>query len=119
MTRELTCICCPLGCPLTVEITDEGIKVSGNTCPRGAQYGEKEVTNPTRVVTSSVHIDGGNYAMLSVKTRTDIPKGKYFDVMKEILRTRVQAPYKIGDVVIKNVAGTGVDVVATRNVEKV
>lgn len=118
MKKELTCICCPLGCALTVDINGDEITVTGNTCPRGAVYGKKEVTNPTRVVTSSVPVSGGDYAMVSVKTQTDIPKGKFFDVMAEILKARATAPVKIGDVIIKNVASTGVDVIATRNIVK-
>lgn len=114
--RDLICIGCPLGCPLKVEIDGENITVTGNTCPRGAAYGKKEVTNPTRVVTSSVRVKGGELAMVSVKTRNDIPKGKIFDVMKEILAVEAPAPVAIGDVIIPNCAGTGVDIIATKNV---
>lgn len=119
-TRELTCIGCPMGCQLTVELDKGEVKsVSGNTCPRGDDYARKEVTNPTRIVTSTVVIENGKMPRLSVKTKEDIPKQKIFDVMKEIDTVRAEAPKKIGDVVISNVAGTGVDVVATRNVERV
>lgn len=118
MKKELTCICCPLGCALTVTIEKDIITVTGNTCPRGAEYGKKEVSNPTRLVTSSVPIANGDYSMVSVKTATDIPKGKIFEVMSEILKTHTQAPINIGDVVIHNVANTNVDVIATRNVIK-
>lgn len=118
-TRELTCIGCPMGCMLTVNIEDDdNITVSGNTCPRGATYGKKEVTNPTRIVTSSVKINDGTIARVSVKTKDDIPKGKIFDIMKEIRDVTVTAPIHIGDVILKNVADTGVDVIATKNVER-
>lgn len=116
ITKELTCIGCPLGCPLTVTIDGENITVAGHTCPRGAAYGKKEVSNPTRIVTSSVHVDGGELEMVSVKTKQDIPKGKIFDIMKEIRALTVPAPVKIGDVIIADCAGTGVPVVATKNV---
>ena len=117
-TRELTCIGCPMGCQLTVTIKDEdNITVSGNTCKRGEIYGIKEVTNPTRIVTSSVEIDNAEIARVSVKTANDIPKGKIFDIMKEIRQIKVSAPVKIGDVVISNVADTGVDIVITKNVK--
>ena len=116
-TRELTCIGCPMGCQLTVTIKDEdNITVSGNTCKRGEIYGIKEVTNPTRIVTSSVEIDNAEIARVSVKTANDIPKGKIFDIMKEIRQIKVSAPVKIGDVVISNVADTGVDIVITKKV---
>lgn len=113
--RELTCIGCPMGCPLTVTIGEE-ITVKGNTCPRGEVYAKKEVTNPTRIVTSTVHVVGGEIEMVSVKTANDIPKGKIFDIMAEINNTTMKAPVAIGDVVIENVAGTGVNVIATKNV---
>ena len=114
--RELTCIGCPLGCPLTVTIDGDKIDVQGNTCPRGKIYAEKEVTNPTRIVTSSVHVKGGSIEMVSCKTEGDIPKGKIFDIMSEIRKTTVTAPVKIGDVMIKDCAATGVSIIATKNV---
>lgn len=116
--RELICIGCPLGCPLTVTMEGEQITVAGNTCKRGEIYAKKEVTNPTRVVTSSVHVKNGEIAMVSVKTKNDIPKDKIFACMKEISTVSVLAPVHIGDVVIENCAGTGVPVIATKNVEK-
>lgn len=115
--RELTCIGCPLGCLLTVIMDGETITVAGNTCKRGEIYAKKEVTNPTRVVTSSVHVKGGTIAMVSVKTKEDIPKNKIFACMEEICAVSVAAPVHIGDIVIANCAGTGVPVVATKNVE--
>ena len=75
-TRELTCIGCPMGCPLTVTMeAGEVISVTGNTCKRGDIYARKEVTNPTRIVTSTVRVTGGDADMVSVKTKEDIPKG--------------------------------------------
>ena len=114
--RELTCIGCPLGCQLTVHINGDDITVEGNTCKRGASYAEKEVTAPTRIVTSSVQILGGEIARVSVKTAGDIPKEKIFDIMAEIRTVSVKAPVKIGDVMIHDCAGTGVDIIATKNV---
>ena len=115
--RELTCIGCPMGCGLTVEIENgEVTSVTGNTCKIGDTYARKEVTNPTRIVTSTVVIDGGVHARLPVKTASDIPKSAIFSVMDKINKVRVKAPVKIGEVVLKDVAGTGVDVVATRSI---
>lgn len=116
-TRELTCINCPLGCQLTVTLQDgEVISVEGNTCKRGDIYGRKEVTNPTRMVTTSVPVDGSaTERMLSVKTATDIPKGKIFDVMDALKGVRATAPVHIGDVILPDVCHTGVDIIATRN----
>lgn len=116
-TRELTCIGCPMGCSLTVEMNEkEVVSVTGNTCKRGDVYARKEVTNPTRIVTSSVMVEGGNLAAVSVKTKEDIPKGKIFDCMKALKGVKVQAPVHIGDIIVKDVAGTGVDVIATKNI---
>ena len=117
-TREMICINCPMGCSLTVTQADDGtITVTGNTCKRGEIYGRKEVTNPTRIVTSTVRVSGGSIDMVSVKTKEDIPKGKIFDCVKALKTVEVAAPVHIGDVLLKDVAGTGVDVVATKNVE--
>ena len=83
--KELICIGCPMGCPLTVEMEGGAVlQVQGNTCPRGDAYGRKEVTNPTRIVTSTVRVTGGTLPMVSCKTRTDVPKGKIFDVVRAL-----------------------------------
>ncbi|MCI9225102.1 MAG: DUF1667 domain-containing protein [Acutalibacter sp.] len=118
---ELTCISCPLGCPLRVETDDEGrvLSVTGNTCRRGEEYGRKEVTAPTRTVTSTVRLTGGGSPVVSVRTSEDIPKGKIFDVMAAIRSASVAAPVHIGDVVIPDIAGTGVDLIATAEREAV
>lgn len=117
-TRELICIGCPLGCPLTVRIEGDQIEVSGNTCKRGDDYARKEVLSPTRVVTSTVHVSGGSIAMVSVKTKEDIPKDRIFECMKEIRQITVDAPVTIGDTIIADCAGTGIPVIATKSVER-
>lgn len=116
-TRELTCIGCPLGCALTVTMEGDTVTaVTGNTCPRGDAYARKEVTNPTRIVTSTVRVKGGVFPMANVKTAADIPKDKIFACVEALKDVTVNAPVKIGDVILPNVAGTGVDIVAARNV---
>lgn len=115
--RELTCIRCPLGCAVTVTLEDgQVVSVTGNTCKRGEDYARKEVTHPTRIVTSTVRVSGGSAPMVSVKTKSDIPKSKIFDCVKTLKGVTVAAPVHIGDVVAANVAETGVDVVATKDV---
>ena len=117
--KKLTCINCPVGCSLKVEMDGENvICVSGNTCRRGEIYARKEVTNPTRIVTSTVKVVSGTSGTVSVKTKEDIPKEKIFVCVQALRGIEVQAPVHIGDVILENVAGTGVDIVATRNVEK-
>lgn len=114
--KELTCICCPVGCALTVTIADDSsVIVTGNRCPRGAAYGEKEVTNPTRIVTSTVRVAGYPDAVVSVKTASDIPKGRIDDCMKALADVTVAAPIHVGDIILENVSDTGVNIVATRS----
>lgn len=116
--KELTCINCPLGCALTVTLDGEKvIKVEGNTCPKGKTYGEKEVTNPTRILTSSVEVIGGKLPVVSVKTASDIPKNKIRECAAGLKNITVQAPVKIGDIILENIGGTGVALIATKNVE--
>lgn len=118
--RELTCIGCPMGCQLKAKIENgKVVEVTGNTCKRGQIYAEKECTNPTRIVTSSVMVEGGEIDMVSVKTEKDIPKQKIFECVKELKGIKVKAPVKIGDIIIEDVAKTGVNVVATKNVKSV
>lgn len=115
--KELTCICCPLGCNLKVEWMEKTIhSVTGNRCNRGDVYARKELVSPTRIVTSSVRISNRASTMLSVKTASDIPKDKIFDCMDAIKDLAVLAPVSIGDIVLKNVANTGVDFIATRTI---
>lgn len=114
---NLTCIGCPLGCQLTVEMEGKEVKsVAGNTCKNGEKYARKEMTNPTRIVTSTVRVKGGKLAMVSVKTASDIPKGKMFDCIQALSQVEIPAPVSIGQIVLPDVAGTGVNVVATKNV---
>ena len=118
--KNLTCINCPMGCALAVEMNgDEIVSVSGNTCSRGDAYARKELTDPTRIVTSTVRVTGGNSDTVSVKTKEDIPKGKIFECIRALKNVCAQAPVHIGDVIVSNVADTGIDVVATSNVGKV
>ena len=109
------CINCPKGCELTVERTASGgVSVTGHTCPRGEAYGRAELENPTRMVTGLVRV-AGMRKPLPVKTRTAVPKGKIDAVLFALHQTTVQLPVKIGDVIVPDVADTGVDVVATAN----
>ena len=112
--KEFTCIVCPRGCRLTI---DDELKVTGNSCPRGAEYAVNEVTNPKRMITSIVRVKNRENLMVSVKTSTSIPKGKIFDVLEEIAKVSVDAPIHIGDVLIKDVLGTGSDIVATKEIK--
>ena len=120
-TVNLTCIGCPLGCQIEVMMEDDGkiLLVTGNTCPRGDKYARKEVTAPTRIVTSSVRVYGSRTGerMVPLKTASDIPKEKIMDIIRSLRGVSVPCPVKIGDILIRDVAGTGVDMIATKNVE--
>lgn len=115
--KELICIGCPLGCNLTVEM-DGGqvVSVNGNTCKRGDDYARKELTDPRRIVTSIVPVAGGNLPVVSVKTASDIPKGKIRECLCALKGVTLTAPVQIGDVIVENVADTGVDVIATKSI---
>ena len=120
MTRDITCINCPLGCPLTVTLENNVVKsVSGAACKRGNTYAELECTNPTRVVTSTVPVKGSDLKMISVKTADAIPKSKISDCLKSLIGIEKKAPVKIGDIVVENVCGTGVNIIATRNARSI
>ena len=112
---RMICINCPRGCELEVDRNDEGeIVVKGHSCARGIAYGKAEFKNPTRMVTGLVRV-AGMRRPLPVKTKTAVPMGKINDVLSALSQTTMQLPVRIGDVIIPDVAGTGVDVVATAN----
>lgn len=118
--RTMICIGCPMGCRMTVILSEAGVEsVTGNTCKRGESYARKEVTNPTRIVTSTVRVSGGTLPVISVKTNSDIPKGKIRDCIKVLKMTEAKAPVRIGDIVVSDVVGTGVDIVATKGVDAI
>ena len=109
---RLICINCPKGCELDVTVDGDKVSVTGQGCPRGEAYGRAEATNPTRMVTGLVKV-AGSRRPLPVQTRTAIPKRRISDVSNLLANTTVIAPKRIGDVIIPDVCGTGVDVVAT------
>ena len=112
--KELTCIVCPRGCRLKV---DDDMNVTGNACPRGKIYAINELTNPTRIVTSSIRVSNRQNTLVSVKTDNPIPKGKMFEVMQEIDKLVVAAPTRIGQVVLANVLGTDSNIVITKDID--
>jgi len=118
ITVTLPCINCPAGCILEATVRDhEVISVSGNTCERGETYARNEVSAPVRIVTSNVFVAGGAKPVISVKTSEPIPKGKIFEVVEALKDLVVTAPVEIGEVIIPNVADTGIDLVATASSE--
>lgn len=114
---ELTCIVCPMGCHLNVEQSEDGFKVEGNTCKRGEKYAVQELTNPTRVITTTVKLENSYLQLLPVKTEEPIPKGMIFDIMEELDRIIVNAPVKVGDVIVENILDTGVNVISAKTMD--
>ena len=115
---ELTCIVCPRGCTINYDVVNgEAVNITGNACPRGKAYTEAEIKAPTRMVTSTVPIHGGQYHQLPVITSAPIPKQTIFQVMDEIHKTVVNAPVEVGQVIIENVAGTGINILAARSMK--
>ena len=114
--KNMICIVCPKGCHLSVDDSDKSnLRVSGNACPRGKEYAIEELTAPKRMVTSTVVISGALHDRLPVKTAAPIPKGLIFEAVRALDGVRVSAPVKVGDVIVENVCGTGVDIIAARS----
>ena len=118
MEQTITCINCPVGCRMTVTLSDSGdfVSVSGNTCPRGASYARQECTLPERMITAVIPVSGSR-TPLSVKTSAPVPKSMIQAVMTELGRLTVAAPVRMGQVILPNVLQTGSDIIATRNVD--
>ena len=117
MISEFICINCPMGCTLSVETDgDKLLSVSGNQCKKGLEYAKFESLDPRRMVTGSILVRNGALPLVSVKTERAVPKGKCFEVMDALRNTEAFAPVGIGDVLIENVAGTGVNIVATKDI---
>lgn len=120
--KEFVCIVCPKGCRLTAEISGEGgeggVTVSGYSCKRGKEYGRTEALHPVRSVTSTVRVTGGVRPLVPVKTVQEVPKEKIFDCMEAIRALSVEAPVQTGQILLRNIAGTGIDLAATGKMEK-
>lgn len=116
--KHLTCIVCPNGCHLQVEEVDEQLIVHGNRCPRGEAFGKQEMISPMRTITSTVRTVFPDVPVVPVRVSGEIPKDRFFDVMHEINRVRLDQRLTTGDPVIKNVLGLGVDIIVTSNILK-
>lgn len=121
MTKKtLTCIGCPLGCEIEVTFDDSGIQsITGYSCKIGVEYAKKEITNPTRIITSILPVLHGSESMVSVKTSKDLPKDRIFDCMEKLKGVHFEAPIHIGDILVKNICNLGVDIIATKEVKRV
>jgi CxxC motif-containing protein len=119
MKKEMICIGCPMGCYLTVDYDGEKVLgVCGNRCKVGLQHAEKEISNPQRTLTSTVKVKNGNLPLVSVRTNKPIPKSKLLEAMDLLAKLEVDAPVKIGDIIIQNILNTDANIVATKNIPK-
>lgn len=117
-TRIMNCIMCPLGCEMTVTIEDGAVTgVTGNTCPRGPKYAHDEVVAPKRMLTSTVRVNGGLLPLVPVVSKTTLPKERILDCAAALRQVVVEAPVSEGQVIVENILGLGVDIVASRSME--
>jgi|LSQX01.1.fsa_nt_gb CxxC motif-containing protein len=118
MVKQMVCTLCPMGCQLEITGTLAGYQVKGNSCPRGQGYAIQEVTDPRRRVTSTMRVNNGNRKLVSVKSSEAIPKDRIFDVIQAISEIDLEAPIQDGAVLLANVLGIGIDMIATSQVTK-
>lgn len=115
---EYICVVCPNSCRLSVEDADGEIRVSGNQCARGVAYGRAERVNPTRMLTCTMVLRGGPIKRLPVISSAEIPKTMMSQCLDTLYRIKVNAPVKMGDIIVSDICGAGVDIVAARSVDK-
>ena len=118
MKNNYICISCPIGCRLELEDTDDQLKITGNKCPRGEIYAREEYLAPKRTVTSTCRIKSEVISRLPVKSDRPVLKGEIEAVLKEIYKLDVVPPVQCGDVLIRDFKNEGINVVATRSIEK-
>ena len=117
MEMKMVCVACPMGCQLTAQVDgDQLVGISGQGCGRGVAYARAEVANPARGFHSTLRVQGGDLPMVSVKTAAPVPKNTLMACAAATREIIVQAPIAVGDVLLHDIAGTGVDLVATTRV---
>ena len=115
---KLVCINCPRGCHLEEEKVGEEIVVTGNECPRGETYATNELVNPLRILTTTVAIESEDYRRLPVISSAPLPKGKIMDAIKELKDVCVKVPVSMNDVIVKDILGSGIDIIASKSIVK-
>ena len=117
--KEITCIVCPIGCKILIKTDGNKFEaLDGFKCKRGIEYARSEALDPRRMLTTSVLVSNGEWPLVSVKSSKPVPKDKLFSVLKEIKKTSVKAPVKPGQTIIKNAANSGIDIIATKKINK-
>ncbi|MGC9347540.1 MAG: DUF1667 domain-containing protein [Anaerolineae bacterium] len=118
-TEEMICITCPMGC--TLEVTYDGdtvLEVEGNACPRGLAYVERELKDPRRMVATTVRVKGGLHPLVPVYTKAPFPKPRIFDLLSQLREVEVEAPVSLNQIVLHDALGTGIDVIASREMPR-
>lgn len=116
-SSEVLCIVCPLGCRIGVEERGGKFSFRGG-CARGKSYAEQELTHPCRILTTTVRIRKGEIPRLPVRTSRPFPKERIFDLMEFLRSFEVEAPVRRGEVLARNLLGTGIDLIATRTIRR-
>lgn len=117
MINRLVCIVCPIACKISISEQDQGnYEVIGNKCEKGKNYALQEIKNPVRIFTTTINIKGGNIKRLPVRSKEPVPKNIITELIKPVKEVKINAPIKKGDVIIENILGSGVDIVASRSV---
>lgn len=119
LSKELTCIICPLSCVIQVQYHNGKVRIDGYLCHNGKIYAEEETLSPIRTLTTTVLLENGDLPLLSVRTEKPIPKKDLFEAMKALKKVKVSAPVEIGQVIIENLLGLGVNVIASRNAARI
>jgi CxxC motif-containing protein len=118
MKKEIICTVCPRGCHVTVEGEGEKIlSVEGYSCKRGLEYASAEFAHPVRILTTTVKLAGNSSDLLPVRSNQPLPKEKLFECMDIIRQVSVKAPVARYAVIVPNICGTGVDIVATKEIQ--
>ena len=118
MKNKITCILCPLGCMLRIRIKNENFNISGNECKKGEKYAIQESTMPLRILTTTILIDNGEHILLPVRSEKGIHKDLIVKCIRELSKIRIKAPIKCKDIVYKNILNTGIDIIASRDINK-
>ena len=117
--KEITCIICPIGCKIMVRKDGKHFEIcDGNKCKKGIEYAINEALDPRRMLTTTVLVNNGEWPLVSVKSSKPVPKNKIFQLLKQIKRTKIDAPVSIGQDILKNVANTGINIIATKSIKR-
>ena len=119
ITEKMICITCPMGC--SVELTREGqtlLSVDGNTCKRGEEYVRRELTDPRRMVATTVKVKDGIHPLVPVYTEEAFPKPRIFDLLEKLRQVELEAPVEMDQVVLPNALDTGIDILASREMPR-